>query len=76
MKYQLEISANRGYGADQITGTTVADLRQMLEGLEDDDVIITHDESNRYGASYGELLGYLEECEIEEDEEETETEVE
>ncbi len=55
MKVLLEIYANRGYGSDQIKGMTIGELKEMLESYDDDLEIVTHDESNRYGASYGQI---------------------
>lgn len=65
MKIILEIYGARGYSKDQVKGITVGELKEMLEGYDDDVEIITHDESNSYGASYGELR-YINEDEEEE----------
>ena len=55
-KIQLEINGAMGYGAEQVRSITVGDLRAMLEDYEDDVEIVTHDETNRYGASYGKII--------------------
>ncbi len=68
MKYQIDIQANEGYGADQIRYTiTVGEMREMLEGLEDDDEIVTHDLNNPRGAKFGCISGYLTEAKEEEE---------
>lgn len=68
MKYQIDIQANEGYGADQIRYTiTVGELREMLEGLNDEDEIVTRDLNNQRGASFGSISRYLTEAEDEED---------
>lgn len=55
-----------GYSADQVSGITVEELRWALEDLNDDDEIITYDQNNGYGASYGKLSVSIDECEVEE----------
>lgn len=70
MKYQLEINGARGYSASQVDGITVAELIDILEQFNEDDVIVLHDGSNRYGASFGFTRGEINECEITEEDEE------
>lgn len=67
MKYQLEITSNGGYSADQVKGMTVGELISLLEQLDQEDEVILHDEGNRYGASYGYFNGNWNECQVEED---------
>lgn len=55
-KIQLEIYGAQGYGAEQVSSITVGELKAMLEGYDDDIEIVTHDETNRYGASYGKII--------------------
>lgn len=69
MKYQLEITSNGGYGADQVSGIKVGDLIAILEDFQEDDEIVLHDEGNSYGASFGYTRGEINECEVESDEE-------
>ena len=70
MKILLEIEGARGYGSEQVKSITVGQLKEMLEGYDDNTEIVTHDETNRYGASYG-IIRYVTEDEYyDEDEEE------
>ncbi len=55
-KLQLEINGAMGYGAEQVRSITVGELKEMLECYDDNDEIVTHDETNRYGASYGSII--------------------
>lgn len=68
----MEIRASEGYAADQIKTITVGELKEMLEYYEDEDEIVLHDNSNRYGAAYGRILDIEELEDYEEEEEETE----
>lgn len=68
MKYQIVIEGSLGYGADQVKGTTVEDLRYMLEGLNDTDEIVLYDTNNGYGAQFGRLTDHIEDA-ADEDEE-------
>ena len=65
-KIQLEIYGANGYSAEQVRSITVGELKAMLEDYDDDIEIVTHDETNRYGASYGTII---EIADIEEDDE-------
>lgn len=65
-KIKLEIYGADGYSAEQVRSITVGDLKAMLEDYEDDVEIVTHDETNRYGASYGRIIKITD---IEEDDE-------
>lgn len=67
MKYQLEITSNGGYGADQVTAMTVGELRNLLSDFNDEDEIVLHDEGNRYGASFGYIQGDINEVESEDE---------
>lgn len=64
-KIQLEINGATGYGAEQVNSITVGELKEMLEYYDDDVEIVTHDVTNRYGASYGKII---EITDVEEDE--------
>lgn len=58
VKLILNIEGNKGYAADQVGNRycfTVGDLRRILDDYDDDTPIITQDENNRYGASWGEV---------------------
>lgn len=58
VKLILNIEANKGYSADQVGDRhcfTVGDLRRILDDYDDETPIITQDENNRYGASWGEV---------------------
>lgn len=66
MTYQLEINATQGYGADQAQAMSVGELINLLNDLEDTDQIVLHDETNRYGASFGGITGELNEVSEEE----------
>jgi hypothetical protein len=67
MKYQINIRSNEGYGADQIrTAITVAELRDALDYLEDDDELITYDLNNPRGAAYGKLTSRFDRVDEEE----------
>lgn len=69
VKYQLTVSGSQGYSADQIKSSiTVAELREMLEGLEDDAEVVIYDNANGYGASFGRITRYIEEADSEEEE--------
>lgn len=57
MKIALRIRSNEGYNAEQATERhktiTVKDLREALEGFDDDTEIVTLDLNNSYGADWG-----------------------
>ncbi len=57
MKIALRIRSNEGYDAEQATERhhtiTVGELREALEGYEDDTEIVTLDLNNSYGADWG-----------------------
>ncbi len=55
-KIILRIRGNMGYGADQVNSITVGELRNLLEGYDDDMEIVTENTSNRYGANFGEII--------------------
>lgn len=60
-KAVLNIFANKGYGADQVKGITLGELKYMIEEyidyLGEDTEIVTQDEGNMYGASWGIITG-------------------
>jgi hypothetical protein len=69
MKYQVSIRSNEGYGSSQISrGISVAELRDALYDLDDDDEIITYDLNNPRGAAYGKLTLDIDPC-LEDEEE-------
>lgn len=68
MKYQINIQAGGGYAAGQVKSVTVAEIREMLADLEDDDEIVTYDVGNMRGAAYGYFTLNLDEA-LEQDEE-------
>ena len=71
MIIKLEVRPNEAYSAKDLETRlmTVGELREVLEGYEDDAQIVTFDWSNYRGANYG-YIAYLEELEeVEEDEE-------
>ena len=54
MLLKICIHSNEGYAADQVRGRiTVGELKDMLEGYDDDVEIVTYDLNNSRGASYG-----------------------
>ncbi len=67
MKYQLEITSNGGYAADQVKSITAGELISILSDLDENDEIVLHDQGNRYGASYGYTYGNLIEADNDED---------
>lgn len=66
----LNIFANKGYSAKQVTGITLGELKNMIEEyidyLGEDAEVVTQDEGNMYGASFGIITG-IDEEETEED---------
>lgn len=58
---KIDIVSNAGYDAQQAAENfhtlTVGQLREMLEGFDDDMLIVTYDEGNRRGACWGTLCG-------------------
>lgn len=61
MKVELQIRANEGYSAGDVQGVmTVGNLRRLLEYYDDDDMVITNNLNNRYGANYGVVVGVSE----------------
>ena len=61
MKVQLNFSGNMGYGADQVSSLSLADLRSAIEEAieefgEDADVVM-YQVNNGRGANYGEFCG-------------------
>ena len=55
-KIILKIRGNEGYNADQVNSMTVGELRDLLEGYDDDMEIVTENTDNRYGANFGEII--------------------
>lgn len=52
--YTLPITANTGYSKDRTPAPiTVADLIEVLQGLDQDGLIVTLDDGNTYGACFG-----------------------
>ena len=77
MLLKICIHSNEGYGADQVRGRiTVGELRNMLEGYDDNDEIVTFDLNNRRGASYGtiDVDEWIEEVDEDEEDEDEEDE--
>ena len=71
MIIKLEIRPNEAYSPKDLENRlmTVGELREALEGYEDDAQIVTFDLGNYRGANYG-YIAYLEELEeVEEDDE-------
>ena len=58
-KAVLNINSNEGYSASQVRGITLGELRDMIEEyidyLGEDTEIVTEDEGNKYGASFGRI---------------------
>ncbi|QDK02562.1 hypothetical protein PP304_gp123 [Gordonia phage Phendrix] len=59
----LNVSANRGYAADQAESRmTLGDLLAAVENaigdFGEDAIVVTHDKDNRYGASWGKISAY------------------
>ena len=74
MLIKFEIRPNEAYSPKDLESRlmTVGELREALEGYEDDAQIVTFDLSNYRGANYG-YIAYVEELEeddFDEDEEE------
>lgn len=65
MKILLNIKSNEGYAPDQVTErnsvVTVGDLKEWLEGYDDDVEIVTNDLNNSRGANYGAIVN-VDEC--------------
>jgi hypothetical protein len=61
MKYQITIQSNEGYSGDQVTGTTVRELLEVLRDLDPSDEIITFDSNNERGASFGRIHAEIDE---------------
>ncbi|QBQ71205.1 hypothetical protein SEA_DAEGAL_3 [Mycobacterium phage Daegal] len=57
MKILLNHYGNRGYGADQVTGMSLAALRdavaEAIEEWGEDTEVVTYQTNNGRGASYG-----------------------
>lgn len=70
--HRICIHSNEGYAPDQVRAVTVQDLRDMLDGLEDDDLVVLEDLNNRRGARWGtiDLDSWIEEVEGGDDEDE------
>ena len=56
-KVTFNVNGNLGYGANQVEGITLADLRDQLEAAiaewgEDTEVVL-HQANNSFGANYG-----------------------
>jgi len=72
MRVALRMRANEGYNAEQAAekGTiTVGELRELLEGLEDDTEIVTLDLNNGRGARWGTIDRWEAIAEFQDDEE-------
>lgn len=55
-KIILRIRGNMGYSADQVNSITVGELKDLLEGYDDDMEIVTKNTNNKYGANFGEII--------------------
>lgn len=64
-KLLLKINGARGYSSNQVNSISLGVLRDMVEEYIEyygaDTEIVTHDESNSYGASYGVIFDITEE---------------
>ena len=71
-KVLLEINGARGYGSEQVHSITLGELKDMVEDYieyyGEDTEIVTHDDINRYGASYGVIFNISEEENYDEEE--------
>ena len=68
-KIRMNINSRAGYSADQVRTTmTVQELINELEQFEPDQIIYTYDDSNRYGAPYGEVLSFEEDDGLDDEE--------
>lgn len=59
----MQVSANRGYAADQVESRmTLADLLVEVENaigdFGEDAIVVTQDRDNRYGAAWGKISTY------------------
>lgn len=53
----LTIKSNESYEESSVeTQMTVGELKAMLENFNDDDVIVTKDLNNQFGASFGSIV--------------------
>lgn len=68
-KLLLKINGAKGYSSNQVNSISLGVLKDMVEEYIEyygaDTEIVTHDESNRYGASYGVIFEIAEEEEDE-----------
>ena len=56
-KLIITISSREGYAEDQVSGgLTVGELKDLIEGYDDDYEIVTEDISNQHGAKFGKIL--------------------
>ena len=73
MKVILKIRANEGYSPEQVGEehnlTTVGELKEWLEGYDDDAEIVTDNVNNRYGANYGRIVDCYEHYDDEKEDE-------
>ena len=71
MIIKIEIRPNEAYSPEDLQSRlmTVGELREALEGYEDDDQIVTFDLGNYRGANYG-YISDVEELEEKDDEDE------
>lgn len=73
MKIILKIRANEGYAPEQVSEehnlTTVGELKDWLEGYDDDTEIVTDDVNNKYGAHYGMIVDCYENYDDEQEDE-------
>ena len=71
-KVLLEINGARGYGSEQVHSITLGELKNMVEDYieyyGEDTEIVTHDDSNSYGASYGVIFNISEDENYDEEE--------
>ena len=58
-KVGIKILSNAGYGADQVKGIKLGELKEfieeMIEYYGEDTEVITVDSGNKYGAKYGKI---------------------
>lgn len=59
MKLRMNHSGNRGYGADQVTGISLADLLEQVQDAiiewGEDAEVVTFQTNNGHGANFGVL---------------------
>lgn len=64
----LKIRGSQGYAIDQAKTITVGELKELIQGYDNEDEIVLYDMNNGYGAKFGTIVDIEEDYDDEDDE--------